>query len=87
VNNMKPEQKPNPLAMPFPLSELNHLIRALNGANAAMRKYHKGTGLEGVRNHFELVEHGSHLPHTAKKTVKTRGGDGQHRMVVETLSR
>ena len=87
MNNTKPEQKPNPLAMPFPLSELNHLIRALNGANAAMRKYHRGTGLEGVRNHFELVEHGVHLPHTARKTVKTRGGVGKDRTIVEPLSR
>jgi hypothetical protein len=82
VNNTKPEQKPNPLAMPFPLNELNHLIRALNRANLAMRKYHKGTGLEGVRNHFELVEHGSKVAN-----VKVRGGSGQDRTIVEPLSR
>jgi len=73
---------------PLPLSEINSLICALNRANNAMREYHRGTGLDGVRNHFDLVEHGSLLPqNAARKTVKTRGGQGQDRTLVEPLNR
>ena len=47
------------LAIPeLPEQEINHLIRVLNRANRAMQKFHEGSGLEGVRQHFELVEVG-----------------------------
>ena len=72
------------LAIPnLPESEIKHLLRALNRANAAMKKWQVASGI-AEHNHFELVEQGnlrSPLPgqgyYLAGKFVETRSKSTQ----------
>jgi hypothetical protein len=41
----------------LPESEIKHLLRAVNKANAAMKKWQKASGIP-EHNHFDLVENG-----------------------------
>jgi hypothetical protein len=46
------------LAIPnLPEAEIKQLLRALNRANAAMKKWQKASGI-AEHIHFDLVEHG-----------------------------
>ena len=57
----------------LPEAEINHLISALNRANAAMKQFYEASGVptHAIGNHFAVIEIGRH-PFFAEKI--RRGG-------------